>query len=432
MPPPPPSWKGKQCTGCNNKVIGARSFVNETALDVNGHGTHTASTAAGNFVNCANVFGNANGTAAGIAPRAHLAIYKVCTESDGCPSSAIIAAIDAAIEDGKGIFVSFSAGNDGPYYWSIVNGPPWALTETHTIRGKMVVCELIGNFVGEGEAVKNAGGAAMILVNDKEWANTTFANVHVLPAAHVGTLIGNKRAPVVAAFSSRGPNPSSPGILKPDIIGPGVNILAAWPTSVDNNTNTKSTFNIESGTSMSCPHLSGVAALLKSAHPDWSPAAIKSAIMTTADVLNHANNPIEDRTFLPANIFASKQVSSIVNKKVNCSNATSIPEAQLNYPSFALTFKVKTTSSQTYTRKVTNVGDPNSSYNLHIVPPIGIDVHVAPKTLNFSKRNQTMQYSVTFSRLASAPNATRAVKGFLKWCSCKSNCVSSPIAVILM
>ncbi|GFP97758.1 subtilisin-like protease [Phtheirospermum japonicum] len=396
-----------------------------------GHGTHTASTAAGNFVKGANVFGNAKGTATGIAPCAHLAIYKVCNASGGCSDSAIIAAMDTAIEDGKGIFVSFSAGNEGPYHGSVVNGAPWALINRTDIRGKMVVCELNGGRVQSGELVKSAGGAAMILVNREDGANTTFADAHVLPAAHVGTVIGDNRAPVVAAFSARGPNFASLGILKPDILGPGVNVLAAWPISVENiHANTKSTFNIISGTSMACPHLSGVAALLKSAHPDWSPAAIKSAIMTTADVVNHAHYPIEDETFLPADIYTSLNVTSIVKNKVNCSKVKSIPEAQLNYPSFSLTFIGQPTNSQTYTRTVTNVGDPNSSYIADIVPPPGIDILVVPKKLNFSELNQRMQYHVTFSRLASAPKGT-AVQGFLKWCSSK-HCVRSPIAVILM
>nr|GEW11500.1 peptidase S8/S53 domain-containing protein [Tanacetum cinerariifolium] len=81
-------------------------------------------------------------------------------------------------------------------------------------------------------------------------------------------VLGVKSAPDVTVFSSRGPNIASPGIMKPDIVGTGVDILAAWHKLVDNNTGTQATFNIISGTSMSCRHLADVAALLKSTHPD--------------------------------------------------------------------------------------------------------------------------------------------------------------------
>jgi subtilisin family serine protease len=75
-------------------------------------------------------------------------------------------------------------------------------------------------------------------------------------------------------FSSRGPNRASPGILKPDITEPGMNILAAWvpsemhPEFADD---VSLPFLVESGTSMSTPHLSGIAAVIKSLHPSWSP-----------------------------------------------------------------------------------------------------------------------------------------------------------------
>lgn len=70
--------------------------------------------------------------------------------------------------------------------------------------------------------------------------------------------------------------------MQPDITGPGVNILAAWSPVATASTGDRSIdYNIISGTSMSCPHISAVAAILKSYNPSWSSAAIKSAMMTT-------------------------------------------------------------------------------------------------------------------------------------------------------
>ena len=91
-------------------------------------------------------------------------------------------------------------------------------------------------------------------------------------------------APLTAAFSSRGPLAAGGGdLLKPDVIAPGQDILAA----VAPPGNAGLSFNVYSGTSMSAPHVAGLAALLKDLHPDWSPMMIKSALMTTAtDVLD--------------------------------------------------------------------------------------------------------------------------------------------------
>nr|GEV36790.1 peptidase S8/S53 domain-containing protein [Tanacetum cinerariifolium] len=76
IPPPPLRWKGKcEVSRCNNKLIGIRNFVTgDSAIDNEGHGTHTSSTTAGNYVNNASVFKQANGTASGMAPLAHLAM----------------------------------------------------------------------------------------------------------------------------------------------------------------------------------------------------------------------------------------------------------------------------------------------------------------------------------------------------------------------
>lgn len=510
LPPPPAKWKGKcelNGTTCNNKLIGARNFVSDVPgqpLDVDGHGTHTASTAAGNFVQHASVFGNANGTAVGMAPHAHLAIYKVCYNEE-CANSDILAAMDAAIEEGvdvlslsfggdsslffddslaigafgamqKGVFVSCAAGNAGPLNASLANEAPWILTvgastvdrsiratavlgnngefdgestfqpkdfpttllplvyagvngdqnasqcapgslNNNDFKGKVVLCEIGGETerIKKGQTVKDAGGAAMILMNMESDGYTTLADTHVLPATHVSFS-------AVASFSSRGPSLSSPGILKPDIIGPGVSTLAAWPFSVENNTNTKSTFNVVSGTSMSCPHLSGIAALLKSAHPDWSPAAIKSAMMTTANLLNVNNSPILDERLLPADVFATgaghvypsratdpgliydiqpedyipylcglsytdKQIAAVVRHRVTCATVSSIPEAQLNYPSFSIQLG---SANKTYTRTVTNVGKASSTYYVNIGLIRGVNVYVQPSVLNFTAVNQKL------------------------------------------
>ncbi|XP_060211079.1 subtilisin-like protease [Lycium barbarum] len=579
MPPPPAKWKGKcEFTGnvtCNKKLIGARNFVggsSDPPIDLDGHGTHTSSTAAGNFVDDANVFGNANGTAAGMAPLAHIAMYKVCTE--GCSDVDILAGLDAAIDDGvdvlslsiggysapfyedniatgafaamqKGIFVSASAGNDGPLNSTLSNEAPWILTvgaSTHdrkiiatavlgngqeydgesafqpadfphtllplvypglsdqeaalcssgslnntNVKGKVVVCDRGGGVarLEKSQTVKDAGGAAMILVNLEIDGDGTFADPHVIPATHVsytdgkkikvyinststpsagilfkGTRIGFKISPSVSSFSSRGPNLASPGIVKPDIVGPGVNILAAWPVSVENKTSTDLTFNIISGTSMSCPHLSGIAALLKSAHRDWSPAAIKSAIMTTADQFNGQGKPILDQRDLPADVFAigaghvnpskasdpgliydikvenyiqylcglgykEKDIGLLVQHTVKCSLQSSISEAELNYPSFSIILGPET---QNYTRTVTNVGDASSTYAAYITQIQGVDIVVEPATLVFTQVNQQVTYSVSFTQTDEITD--RFVQGAISWISNKY-VVRSPISVKL-
>ncbi|KAJ1405957.1 Peptidase S8/S53 domain [Sesbania bispinosa] len=199
MPSPPPKWKGHcEFTGrrtCNNKLIGARNFVKTTnnqslPFDDVGHGTHTANTAAGRPVQGANVYGNAKGTSSGMAPDAHLAIYKVCNLY-GCSESAILVGLDAAVDDGvdilslslggpsapffddpialgafgaiqKGIFVSCSAANADPFYGSLSNEAPWILTVgANTIDRKIMAIAKLGNgreYIGESAFQPKSGG----------------------------------------------------------------------------------------------------------------------------------------------------------------------------------------------------------------------------------------------------------------------------------
>ncbi|KAK9984510.1 hypothetical protein SO802_034035 [Lithocarpus litseifolius] len=344
---------------CNNKLIDARIFqyvatkkdalFSKLPLDDDGHGTHVLSITVGNFVKGTNVLGNAKGTAAGTAPLAHLAMYKVCS-GDGCPASAILVGFDVAIEDGvdvifvslgvlaepikvffqdivgigafkameRGIFVSASAGNVGPFNSTMVNG--LGTLNKVNVKGKMVLC------AGGG------GQEAIILMNDELDGFNISADEHVLPATHggyadglkikayinstsqpvasivfKGTVIEKSCSPMISSTSSRGPSLVSTGTLKPDVIGLGTNILAAWPTifTPRNNDNLNSALKMNSGTLMSCPHLSGMAALLKSSHPDWSPATIKFVIITTFNALNLEGKPIFYYNMVPANIFAT-------------------------------------------------------------------------------------------------------------------------------
>ncbi|KAK7330621.1 hypothetical protein VNO77_24819 [Canavalia gladiata] len=288
-----------------------------------GHGSHTLSTAGGSFVPGANVFGNGKGTASGGSPKARVATYKVCWPE--CADADILAAFEAAIADGvnvisvslgsdfsteyfqsgssvgafhavaHGIIVVSSAGNAGPVASSVTNTEPWVLTvAASTIDRDFASYVTLGNkkiFKGSSLSEGNLPSHKLyplISAADAKLDHATAEEASpVASISKVTTELGVKPAPVVAAFSSRGPNSLEPAILKPDITAPGVNIIAAYseaasPTNEPSDKR-KTPFLTLSGTSMSCPHVSGVAGLIKAVHPDWSPAAIKSAIITSDD-----------------------------------------------------------------------------------------------------------------------------------------------------
>ncbi|KDP25557.1 hypothetical protein JCGZ_20713 [Jatropha curcas] len=181
IPPPPAKWKGKcELNGtlsCNNKLIGARNFATNRndLVDREEHGTHTASTAAGSPVYGVSYFGQANGTAVGIAPLAHLTMHKISAGDGKAGESEFLAAFDAAVADGvdvlslsagigsdpvyddaiaiathaaiqKGLFVSCSAGNEGPHYRTLSNEAPWLLTVgVSTVDRAIRATVLLGN-----------------------------------------------------------------------------------------------------------------------------------------------------------------------------------------------------------------------------------------------------------------------------------------------
>ncbi|KAJ1414834.1 Phospholipase D, C-terminal [Sesbania bispinosa] len=370
--------------------------------DSQGHGTHTASTAAGDMVKNANLFGLAKGSASGMRYTSRIAAYKVCWRA-GCANSDVLAAMDQAVSDGVDVlkFRSFCINS---WKWC-----PWIMTVAASYTDRSFPTKVkLGNgktFEGtslyqgkqtnqlplaygksaginsrteKGEEVKMAGGAGMILINSENQGEELLSDPHILPATSLGAS---------AAFSSRGPSIIGPDVIKPDVTAPGVNILAAWPSqtspSLLMSDKRRVLFNIISGTSMSCPHVSGIAALLKSVHKDWSPAAIKSALMTTAYTMNNKGAPISD---LASNhsAFANPLhlVQAMLTQKVLLIQV--IQAGDLNYPSFAVLFgRSALNASVTYKRVVTNVGKPQSVYAVKVEQPNGVLVTVEPRKLQF-------------------------------------------------
>ncbi|CAI0424600.1 unnamed protein product [Linum tenue] len=220
---------------------------------------------------------------------------------------------------------------------------------------------------------------------------------------------------------------------------PGSLVLASWiPDDYTaavgtNNLLSSEGFNLISGTSMACPHASGVAALLRGAHPEWSHAAIRSAMMTTTTELDSSMMPIKDvgRNFTAASPlamgaghivpnlamdpglvydvtpqdyvsllcsmnFTRNQIMTITRSNMyDCANSSSL---DLNYPSFVAFYDKNVTTGAMLThrfrRVVTNVGDGRTRYEVKVTAPMGTKVAVWPQSLVFGKKNERRDYYV--------------------------------------
>lgn len=607
-------WAGSCDTGeegdsflCNNKLIGARyynsSFASvydiQTELgefisprDADGHGSHTASTAGGNEFISAEISGIDAGTVSGIAPRARIAMYKVCWNSDyetpegedeaGCFPSDSMAAIDQAVIDGvdiinfsiggsrtdltqpaatamlratqAGVFVAVSAGNDGPDTETIGTPAPWVtnvgastysgtskvigkqlninsselagssyvsvpagfapstegltgdiaptlpseacddnpITNADALAGKVALiargsCSFTEKFIN----AQNAGAIGVIVYTYTGTSpfsmGGTDSNVAIpgvmvsfdngqelLAQAAIETVnvtLSNTNAAIdivengniMATFSSRGPNTASYDIIKPDITAPGVKILAAT-TSTPMFGTQGSTFAYLQGTSMSSPHIAGMAALLKDSHPSWSPSQIKSSLMTTA----YQNVTKEDGVTLadpfdfgaghaaPVNAMEPGLVYSanyndylaflcginnqdfVAGTGTDCNTLVdagfNVNPSQLNIASIGI---AELATSESITRTVTNVTDSESVYIATIDAPEGIDVTLATfnddgtpredNSLTVSAGNKA-SYVLTFAKKEDAI-LNEWKFGSITWSDDAGHSVRSPIAI---
>ncbi|KAJ9559925.1 hypothetical protein OSB04_005085 [Centaurea solstitialis] len=541
---------------CNNKLIGARSFskglraarINisteydfDSARDFFGHGIHTSSTAAGSNVLGADHFGYAMGVVRGMAPSAHIAMYKVLWASDS-PSSAssdILAGMDQAISDGvdimsicirfdqtplfedviaiaslsaveKGIVVVCVAGNDGPGSGSIYYGAPWIMTvgagtidrsnvatlelgnglsfvgtsyfpvsvsisNRHLyygsddpkkvgcsilnpleVKGKVVLCDNSNlDLNSQMDVVTSASAYAAIFLTESLFLDpkdyriprillhTSYADAvkeyamkgntsTVKNMRFVVTETGTGPAPEVALFSSRGPDPITPSVLKPDLLAPGVGVLGSVRPDVAFMVGGKydqvTDYALYSGTSMAAPHVTGVVALIKSVHCDWTPAAIRSALMTTATNTNNRNGIIEDQwSNLPATPLDFGAVHIDPNKAVDpgliydmCFEDYVDFLCGLGYTEEQMSATIrKSRWEKNFIRTISNVGDASSTYRATFEVPAGMTVSMEQYESKDFVLNVKMEKP-----------STDVKYGYLKWIDEHNHKVSSPIVVI--
>lgn len=591
--PPPASWAGAceagdgfAATDCNNKLVGARFYVDGfgaanvvpteflSPRDSDGHGTHTATTAAGNANVQAVLAGKPVATISGVAPRARIAAYKVCWQAPGAPSSSCFfsdsaAATDQAVADGvdiltfsvgtafsfidpqdlaflfatdAGVFVSRSAGNEGPGPESTAAGEPWvtsvaasshsgplfanatqvnspksvagtyaslesgiskSLQETGPITDDLIAaspidaCLPLTNSLAGGIGLiargacdfsvkltnaANAGAMAVLMYSNANpktvMGGTATPESLTIPAVMIDNAPGleilaavtggetvnvtlsadnfireRMAGNVMADFSSRGPFPTVRDWIKPDVTAPGLNVLAG-ATPEPNDGSFGGFFQYLSGTSMSTPHIAGIAALLREAHPKWTPAMIKSAIMTTArqNVVKEdgatkadpfdfgsghvdANKAIDpglvyDAGFLDylAGACGTSEVAGLfADPAGTCAYLESIgystDASDLNLPSIGI---ADLPGRQTVTRYVTNVSDKASQYTVSVKSPPGYRT-VVNRTSMWLSPGETKSYRVTFTNKDAPPGEWRF--GSLEWNDNNDHSVRSPIAL---
>ncbi len=349
-----------------------------------------------------------------------------------------------------------------------------AVLDPAKVAGKVVVCTRGTNArVDKSLAVLNAGGVGMVLVDT---GGGLVADVHSVPSVHVsaadgaaiqaytiagGTTAigafynGSKPAPVMAGFSSRGPNQGDANMLKPDLTAPGVDVIAtvtadltqAQRDAVAAGTLVPSAaWASYQGTSMSSPHVAGLAALLRQAHPRWSPAAIKSALMTTAmptltDGLageqngllpwaQGAGHVVPNKAIDPGLVYDAGRVDYIryqcnVNKPAvvpasDCTTYGTLDQTyNFNLPSITVG---SVTGNVTITRKVTNVGSSAATYTSTATVP-GFTALVTPTSLALAP-GETKTFTLKLTATTAVTNVWNY--GSLTWTD-GTHVVKSPV-----
>jgi subtilisin family serine protease len=351
------------------------------------------------------------------------------------------------------------------------------LLDPAKVTGKILVCDRGNNvLVNKSGNAKNAGAVGVIIANVEGGATTILNQSHTISTIHITKEDGAKvkayanstpdataalgnlhgvvdptvKAPVMNNSSSRGPNVANANIMKPDLTAPGTDILAAVSADLTHAQHDaivaggeapSKDFAFYTGTSMATPHVAGIAALLKQRHPDWTPAMIKSALMTTAydtfsDGLNGAvswdstarttgtlpwgqgaGHVSPTSAADPGLVYNATEIDYVrftcglgagVYSAATCTTYGSIQPYDLNLASLTAASVLGT---QTLTRTVTNVGGASATYNATATLP-GFSVVVTPATLTLAP-GATGTYTVKLNRTDAANNTWKY--GKLVW-----------------
>lgn len=408
---------------CNDKLVGIVGYDEildkleqvgpRAAIDYNSHGTHVASTVAGNPLENVPIDSISQEEfddhlvaprISGVAPRANIISYQVCDPVSGCFPHLTVQALEHAVENGvevmnysvgggpadpwanpailaflnaraAGIHIAVAIGNDGPSPETAAapGNAPWvngvgALTHDRALfvdltdftggaaplagvltgqgvtgeyeaaivhaasvgnpfceefppgifDGEIVVCDRGEITLGEkSENLLAAGAGGMVLVNTAESNQEVFANAFQLPAVHLdreaGDILRNwlgageghrariagmrlgidpASADVITDFSSRGPH-FVDDLPAPHMAAPGAAVFAASVSERKFFDNSGAPFELKWGTSMASPHVAGALVLLKQRQPAWTPAEVQSALMLTAEPVEHARTLTE-------------------------------------------------------------------------------------------------------------------------------------------
>lgn len=539
-----PGWPADTC---NSKIVAAdwfvRAFGEQTVSasedlsprDTTGHGSHSASVAAGAADVSAQAGRQPLGRISGVAPAARIAVYKACWTApdpadDGCETADLVAAVDQAVGDGvdvldipvgttaaaprdslsealrhataAGVFVAAPAANHGPARGTVAHPAPWvattaaashrerqgavvlgdgtrlvgamvadsAVAEAPLVAGQdaaadgsrraaarlcqpgsldadvvadaLVVCERgVVARVEKSRAVADAGGAGMVLVNPSP--QSVSADLHAVPTVHLDDPAGRSLrqylassddpvaaldhtatdgtpVPQVPSFSARGPGGDAE-VLKPDLTAPGVGVVGATsPAGSDGRL-----WDLRSGTSVASAHLAGLAALLRAERPTWSPARIKSALMTTAFDVEGSDDPFTQGAghVDPARALDPGVVLDIRPQGFRRYATGDLPARALNLPSVAVDGLLRTTVVR---RTLTNVAPVTESYSAAVSGLPGIAARVRPATVTLAPgESRTVRIRLTRDGASAGVPST----GTITWVGQTERAARIPVVV---